>query len=210
MGWRKTTMATRVAIRKTGKSGGEDVLAGVRQPYLHPGDLFVRPAGGSGAAWTCARTRPRWEKKFAEWLLARRREFFLPVFRRTTVSGRKRQTSELPLFPGFVFVAGDSSKKDFAASGCVAYVLKPKGERGATQLDRELTDVWRGLESGLYVAPVQNLAAGEVCRIVAGPLQGVEARYERPGRAGRLLLQVEMMGGGIAVEVSADEVEVVS
>lgn len=201
-------MSIKVTIRKAGEIASEEQPAPMRQPFLYPGDLFSRD--GAGRFWTCARTRPRWEKKFAQWLHDRRREYFLPVFRRETVSGRKRQISLLPLFPGFVFVAGNLSKKDFAASGCVAYVLKATGERGTTQLDRELTDVWRGLESGLYVAPVQNLAAGEACRIVAGPLQGVEARFERPGRNGRLLLQVEMMGGGIAVEVSADEVEVVS
>lgn len=202
-------MATKVVIRTEGGRGA-GIPAPVRQPYLHPPDLFTRAAGGDVRRWTCVRTRPRWEKKFADWLLARRQDFFLPVFRHETVSGRKRRTSELPLFPGFVFVAGDFAKKDFVLAGSVAYVLKPEGERGAAQLDRELQNIWRGLESGLYVAPVQNLAAGETCRIVRGPLQGVEARFERLGRAGRLLLQVEMMGGGIAVEVSEDEVEVVS
>jgi transcription antitermination factor NusG len=58
------------------------------------------------------------------------------------------------------------------------------------------------------VAPVRNLAAGEICRITEGPLQGVEARFERAGRKGRLILQVEMMGGGIAVEVPESGVEV--
>lgn len=201
-------MAIQVAIRKTGEPEGGAGGAAVRQTYLYPDDLFVRSGGRGGACWTCVRTRPRWEKKFARWLLERRREFFLPVFRHETASGRKRRISELPLFPGFVFVAGDWKKKDFAAAGSVAYVLKPEGERGAAQLDRELRDIWRGLESGLYVTPVQNLAAGETCRITRGPLQGVEARFERMGRTGRLLLQVEMMGGGIAVEVPASSVEV--
>ncbi len=199
-------MSIKVTIRKEGEAARSDRPAAPGQPCLYPDDLFFR--NGAGRFWTCARTRPRWEKKFAQWLHDRRREYFLPVFRRETVSGRKRQSRLLPLFPGFVFVTGDLSKKDFAASGCVAYVLKPKGERGAAQLECELRNVWRGLESGLYVAPVQNLAVGEACRIVRGPLQGVAARFERLGRAGRLLLQVEMMGGGIAVEVSADEIEV--
>ncbi len=146
----------------------------------------------------------------AEWLLGRRRRFFLPVFRHETVSGRKRRTAWLPLFPGYVFVAGEWDKKAFARSGCVAYILKPKGPAEALQLDRELRDIWQGLTSGLYVSPVHNLAEGETCRITCGPLQGVEAVFERRGRRGRLLLQVEMMGGGIAVELPADEVEVIS
>ena len=140
--------------------------------------------------------------------MERRRSCFLPVFPHATVSGRKRRTSKLPLFPAFVFVAGDFSKKDFSQTGQVAYVLRPRGPHEAVQLHRELKNIWCGLTSGLYVAPVHNLAGGETCRIVKGPLQGVDAKFERMGRSGRLILQVEMMGGGIAVEVPVDEVEV--
>lgn len=180
----------------------------VPQPFLHPEGLFGPEGAGPGLFWVCVRTRPRWEKKFAEWMLAQRRPCFMPVFRRETVSGRKRRTSQIPLFPGFVFAGGDFSKKDFAATGCVAYVLRPRGLQEAARLHRELYDVWRGLTSGLYVEPVRNLAAGETCRIMSGPLSGVEARFERQGRAGRLILQVEMMGGGVAVEIPSGEVEV--
>ncbi|HPJ56355.1 MAG TPA: hypothetical protein PLK81_01755 [Kiritimatiellia bacterium] len=154
------------------------------------------------------RTRPRWEKKFAGWLQERGWTHFLPVFPRESVTGRKRRVAELPLFPGFVFVAGRLGKKDFTATGCVAYVLDPRGAAEARQLHRELAGIWRGLTEGAYVAPVRNLAAGETCRITEGPLQGVEARFERTGRKGRLILQVEMMGGGIAVEVPEGGVEV--
>lgn len=180
------------------------------QPYLYPADRYAAKASAGSPSWICVRTRPRWEKKFAKWLLERHRNFFLPVFSHATVSGRKRRVSLLPLFPGFVFVEGNWAKKDFTQTGSVAYVLHPRGPREAAQLDRELENIWRGLTSGLYVAPVHALAGGEICRIIQGPLQGAEAKFERLGRGGRLILQVEMMGGGIAVEVPAEEVEVVS
>ena len=199
-------MNRRVVLRQP--AGPErDVASPVRQRFLYPETLFSMDSGEKPSFWVCVRTRPRWEKKFAEWLREGRRTFFLPVFRHETVSGRKRRVSELPLFPGFVFVEGDLSKKDFAQTGSVAYVLRPRGPQEAAQLHRELRNIWCGLASGVYVAPVQNLAAGETCRIVRGPLQGVEAKFERMGREGRLILQVEMMGGGIAVEVPVDEVE---
>lgn len=178
-----------------------------RQPFIWPDGLFPG-SGENGTFWTCVRTRPRWEKKFAEWMIERRKSCFLPVFLHETVSGRKRRTSELPLFPGFVFVRGNFAKKDFVQTGCVAYVLKPRSAREAEQLGRELKDIWQGLTSGLYVTPVQNLAAGETCRIVSGPLQGVEAKFERMGRGGRLILQVEMMGGGVALEIPAEGVDI--
>lgn len=200
-------MDKRVVFTPTGTQGKTGVLA-VAQPFLYPAGRFEGTAAAAPAFWVCVRTRPRWEKKFAEWMLARRRTCFLPVFRRETSSGGKRRTSQMPLFPGFVFAEGDLGKRDFAATGCVAYVLRPRGAQEAARLHRELRDVWRGLTSGLYVEPVRNLAAGETCRIAAGPLCGVEAKFERMGREGRLILQVEMMGGGVAVEVPVDEVDI--
>ena len=195
-------------VRQTGKRTSDEFFrCPESQPFRFPDDLF----GMTGTReedwyWICARTRPRWEKKLAHWLHQRRQRYFLPVFRRETRSGRKRRISELPLFPGFVFVAGDCSKAELSATGCVAYVLRPRGQTETKQLHRELCGIWSGLTSGLYVTPVQNLAAGETCRIVEGPLKGQKARFERLGRQGRVMLQVEMMGGGIAVELPLDEV----
>ncbi len=200
-------MDKRVVFKPTGSLANKDGIS-LPQPYLYPEGRFAGEPSARPGFWVCVRTRPRWEKKFAEWLIERRQTCFLPVFRHATCSGRKRRISLLPLFPGFVFVEGDRHKKDFAQTGCVAYVLRPQGASEAVQLDRELGDVWRGLTSGLYVSPVHNLASGERCRIMQGPLHGVEARFERCGREGRLILQVEMMGGGVAVEVPSNEVEV--
>ena len=140
--------------------------------------------------------------------MERHQTFFLPVFQHETVSGRKRRTSELPLFPGFVFVEGDRTRNDFSQAAAVAYVLRPRGPQEAAQLIRELRNIWCGLACGLYVAPFRTLAAGEACRIIGGPLRGAEAKFERMGRGGCLVLQVEMMGGGIAVEVPEGGVEV--
>jgi len=200
-------MNTTVVLRQKRESAAA-VAASIRQPFLYPEGRFARVVDSGDVTWSCVRTRPRWEKKFARWLMERKQGFFLPIFPHETISGNKRRVSQLPLFPGFVFVEGEATKKDFIQTGSVAYVLHPRSEREGAQLNRELRDIWCGLTRGAYVAPVQNLAMGETCRIICGPLQGIEARFERIGRNGQLILQVEMMGGGIAVEVASNEVEV--
>lgn len=196
-------------IRRETAQGVDGVSVPVQQPYLVPSDTFAAPETSDPIFWTCVRTRPRWEKKFTAWLTEQRHSYFLPVLPHETVSSRKRRVSEIPLFPGFVFVRGNHNKGDFDRLGNVVYVLKPHFPHQIAQLHEELRSVWTGLTSGLYVTPVQNLASGESCRITRGPLQGTVARFERMGRNGRVILQVELLGGGLAVSMSADEIELV-
>ena len=174
-------------------------------PLICPDGVLAE--GAPVQFWTCVRTRPRWEKKFASWLMDRPWSFFLPLVAHTTRSGGKRRQSLIPLFAGYVFVAGRLGKGDFDRMGMVVYVLQPDGLAQVARLHAELTGIWRGLASGLYAEKAQTLAEGELCVITHGPLQGQRARFERRGRQGRLILQVEMMGGGLAVEVPEEDIE---
>ena len=172
------------------------------QPFLWPSELF--DTGEGFRFWTCVRTRPRWEKKFAVWLEGQRKAHFLPVFNRTTVSCRKRRTTEIPLFPGYVLVLGNHSKRTFARSDCVVRVLKPSCEMEARNLDRQIGEVWQGLKSGLPLMPVQDFAPGQRVEVLAGPLEGAMGRFVRNGRHGTLILSVEMLGVGVSVELTPD------
>jgi hypothetical protein len=110
---------------------------------------FGAETAGEACFWTCVRTRPRWEKKFASLLDRRGDPFFLPTVRRETVSHRHRRTTDALLFPGYVFVARDCFKRDFAPSQIVVRLLKPEGPAEIRRLHDELWQVWRGIESGL-------------------------------------------------------------
>lgn len=164
-------------------------------------DCFVEAGPGDPLRWTCVRTRPRWEKRFATWLLRKGYVHFLPTVERETTSGRHRRVSQVVLFPGYVFVEGEWRKQDFALEGSVVRVIRPEGPQQIRQLHEELWNVWRGMRSGAYLNPVMDLARGEWCEISKGPLRGVRGRYEKPGHQGRVVLQVEMLGVGVAVEV---------
>lgn len=177
------------------------------QPFLYPRDLFGSQSGPP-VFWTCVRTRPRWEKKFADWLTGSRIRNFLPIYQKTTVSHRKRRTTQLPLFPGYVFAEGKWTKSDFSRTNSVARVIRPHEGAQAVQLHQELWNIWRGLISGLYVSPVDCLAQGEFCRITGGPMTGCVGRFERAGRNGSIILQVDILGCGVSVEIDHNDVEV--
>jgi len=172
------------------------------QSFLWPSTVF--DVEDAPRFWTCARTIPRWEKKFAQWLKGRKIPHYLPVYERTTVSHRKRRTTEMPLFPGYVFVLGDHSKSDFQLSGCVARVLKPACVAESVSLDKQITDIWRSLDSGLPILPVADFVPGEDVEVVDGPLQGTCGRFLRSGSNGTLILSVSMLGVGVSVELGPD------
>ena len=173
------------------------------QPYLHPADLFERSAGGEERerTWTCVRTRPRWEKRLARWLQGHDMCHFLPVAEKHARSCRKVRISELPLFPGFVFVEGVHTKKAFSRSGAVAYVLRPASPHDAVDLDDKLCDVWRALVSGEDVRTVRELSPGEEVEVLAGPMMGARGRYVRKGRQGSIVIWIDMLGTGVSVEI---------
>ena len=133
--------------------------------------------------------------------------FFLPTVRRETRSHRKTRIHQVPLFPGYVFVEGNRRRQDFGLDDSVVRLLKPAGEAEIRHLHMELWAVWRGLTSGAYLTAVERLAAGELCLITGGPLAGVQGRFEQAGRGGRVILQVDLLGSGVAVEVNASDVQ---
>jgi len=175
-----------------------------RQTYLYPYDLFTSGVLSDLKTWTCVRSRPRWEKKFAAWAAGQRLPHFLPVYARETISHRKRRIAELPLFPGYVFVAGNYDKGAFSRAGSVAYLLKPRSPHEAEELSLQLLHVWRGLEQGTHPTPARGIDPGEDVEIVSGPLMGTQGRLLRRGGDMSLILWVNMLGTGVEVRIGQD------
>lgn len=170
------------------------------QQFIYPADLF-NAGGVSLPAWTCARTRPRWEKRFAQWLRVGNFDYFLPVISKRVCSQRKVRTTELPLFPGYVFVRGTLPKQVFSRSSAVVYVLHPRSPQEEQDVNNTLASVWRMLAEGRDVTPVDWLKPGEEVEVIAGPLQGTRGRFVREGAGGKLVVWIDLLGGGVSAVI---------
>lgn len=168
---------------------------------MFPPTLFECDDGQEAEWWTCVRTRPRWEKKFARWLQEKRMPYFLPTFTRTRISHRKRRTTTEPLFPGYVFVKGDHQKGFFTQSASVVRCLNPRSAEETSEFDRQLRNIWRAAASGLPIAPTPRLFAGQTIEIVDGPLQGTVGLFREDGKQGSIILAVDMLGVGVRVNL---------
>lgn len=168
---------------------------------VNPEELFLDESAAERRPWTCVRTRPNWEKRFARWLLGRGYRFFLPTFERETNSGGKRRVSQLPLIPGYLFVEGNHTKRVFVDSNSVVRVLKPTTERGVDQLHLQLWNIWKTLQTTSPVELAQPLKPGHDVEITAGPLKGVVGQFRSWKKQGILILNVDMLGTQVAFEI---------
>ena len=108
------------------------------------------------------------------------------------------------------FDVGYASLGSFSATFSTLVGVSPQQFR---QLPKRLTPtqfakaIWHFLAQGVSLVPATAPAIGEVCEITSGPLRGTRGVYERPGKQGRLVLIVELLSMGTAVEVACGQVE---
>ena len=167
--------------------------------YCFPSGLFDDPVSDSD--WSCVVVRPRWEKKFSRWLVVRRMPHFLPLYNRRTVSGRKVRWSEIPLFPSYVFVHGIHHRPQFADTDCVVRVLCPQCDAARLRLSSDIRGIHALLASGADIEPVQEWVPGQRVCVKAGPLAGTVGEFIRRGANGQLIIWVNMLGVGAAVNL---------
>ncbi|QDE89533.1 hypothetical protein BHS06_11495 [Myxococcus xanthus] len=132
--------------------------------------------------------------------------YYMPVVSRQTYSGRKLRDSLLPLFPGFVFVKGNHTKGAFKDTGCVASVLNPASQLGIEVLDGQIRSVRRMLALGGPVELTTKYEIGEKLTIDSGPLRGISGTVTSTANTKKLVLWVDMLGVGAAVELGCDTI----
>jgi transcription antitermination factor NusG len=159
------------------------------------------------AQWYALHTYPRHEKSVCESLGLRAIECFLPLYE--TVhrwrNGCKVQV-ELPLFPGYLFVRIDPRQRFNALNlpGAVSIVGSVSGPWPLP--DVEIMSLRARLKSRKF-EPHPYLAVGQKVRIKFGPLADLTGFLVRQSGGLRVVISVDLIRQGAAVEVNADDVE---
>jgi transcription antitermination factor NusG len=171
----------------------------IRSPHLHVQE-------NSGNHWWIGHTKSRMEKAFAWDLLRRHVPYFLPMNQRTMFSGGRKRRVLLPLFSSYVFIYGDDEARATALmTNRLCRLIRVVEQQALTC---ELEAIERGLESNLPIDPYPFAAVGRRCRVVGGPMAGTEGIVvERNAKSSRLVLFVQMLGQGAAVEIDTDLLE---
>jgi transcriptional antiterminator RfaH len=153
----------------------------------------------SGHSWHVLQTLPRQEKALARDLAAMSVGHYLPLRIQVRSYGRRKVTTKLPLFPGYLFLRGsldDAYSAD--RTGRVARIIRVNDQR---QLQWELANLRRVQEVQLPLDPYPYLRKGIRVQVTSGYLKGLQGMIEDKPRPDRLILQVDMLGQAVSLEI---------
>jgi transcription antitermination factor NusG len=149
----------------------------------------------------------RQEKAVAGDLGALAIAYYLPLVREVKYYGGRKAKVEVPLFAGYIFLRG-TLEEAYAAdrTGRVARIIRVVDQK---QLEWELVNLHKALSSGESLRPYPFLAKGVRVEVKSGPLRGLQGVIEDRSGSNRLILQVEMLGRGMSLEIEGSLLEAV-
>lgn len=172
-------------------------------PLIWPEAESIRDFVGQ---WWVVHTKSRNEKALAHDLVGRNICYFLPMSWKVRQRSRRTFRSLLPLFGGYLFFCGDESQRiGLLQTNRVANLINVKDQQN---LIDELVQIEQALRAGAPLTPHKYVKAGQKCRVIAGPLLGLEGVVVRAKGVMRLVLQVDILGQAASVEIDLDMIEV--
>ncbi|MDR7470924.1 MAG: transcription termination/antitermination NusG family protein [Armatimonadota bacterium] len=164
-------------------------------------------------AWYAVEVKRYCESRVVRHLALRAVPSFLPFIEVTRRNGGRRLSRLEPLFPGYLFVHVPPLRSDPRVWHIVRWSPGVRSILGSGGIPVPVPEEVIGAiqervgELG-YIKPGLRFSPGARVRILNGPLQGLEAIFDRPmSRAGRVRILLELLGQQRAVEVDALDLE---
>ena len=133
-------------------------------------------------------------------------ECYLPLRAETKVYQRRKVTVHKPVFPGYIFASFSREQRAILLkSNNIVRFLRPENQ---TEFLHELAQIRAALNVDPTLGACEALRRGRRVRITGGPFLGVEGLVSAVKGATRVLLNVEMIGRAVAVEVAPEYLEI--
>ena len=155
--------------------------------------------------WWVAHTKSRNEKALAHDLMAKNISYFLPMSLKVSRRSHRTVKSLLPLFTGYLFFCGpEDDRVELLKTNRVANLLEVPDQEIFVS---ELTRIECAIRAGTPLMPHKYIETGQWCRVIAGPLLGLEGIVVQTKGNTRLVLQIDMLGQAASVEIDIDMIE---
>lgn len=153
-------------------------------------------------AWHVIHVKPRCEKKLADYCARHAITCDLPLREETKIYQRRRVTVLKPVFAGYVFVCFPIAEKlTLLKSNTVVRVIDVEDQ---TTLIRELRQIREALTIDPTLDACAAFQAGRRVSIRSGPFQGLEGVVQVLKGKTKVVLNIEMIGQALAVEVGVE------
>ena len=167
-------------------------------------------ASGSKKAWYAVWTQSHFEQSVSQQLSAKGFTAFLPEMSVWSKRGGEQRLIRVPMFPGYLFVHDEMDKRSYVeilkARGVVR-VLEDGWSRLTPVPDAEIDAIQQVVHAEVPVFAHENLSQGDRVEVTEGPLCGLEGIFVQDKTTkGRLVLNVELLGRSVAVEVDCTAV----
>ena len=175
------------------------------ETVINPQDLLSNKETAISFKWWLARIRSRAEKAVAKELTSKGEKFFLPIMViEKKIRGRKI-TCNIPLYPGYIFIAGDEDTPHHVFPSSHVVCMNPVIDKG-TLLGR-LCMTWQFMQSQRSIRLESNTRLGQLVKVSSGPLCGICGRLidEEP-TSRRLVVSGILTSGDISIDLQRDKV----
>jgi transcription antitermination factor NusG len=171
----------------------------------------AQPAPEGGRQWFALSVVVRHEKMVSQMLNNKGFETFLPLYARQHQYARRVRRYELPLFSGYLFCRTDPAARLPILTTPGVLQMIGAGRVPIPVEDTEVLALQKAAGAGFAMAPYPFWRHGQIGRITAGPLAGVEgivvnAKHMTANRSARLVLSVSLLQRSVLLEIGCDSV----
>ena len=164
----------------------------------------------SKVTWMPVRSKPRAEKKIAEYCKAHNIEYYLPLLRRLHRYEKRTAEFFVPMFPGYIFCAlDDELYSKLVRSNAVLFRIPLDGfeeEHLIEELDALRRFEQMAKEADIVVNP--KIVPGVLVEVVSGPMKGTKGVVERRKGKVAITINIELLGQSASMEIDAGDLDV--
>ncbi len=149
--------------------------------------------------WYVLYIRSRTEKKMAGYSDKFGLHYYLPLRTETKIFQRRKVTVEKPIFAGYFFVRFDEAGRlKLMKTNHVVHILDIPNQR---KFLHELAQIRKALRVDSTLGACNAYEKGRIVKIKAGPFSGIEGCIDIIKSSGKVLLNLDMIGQAVLVEV---------
>ena len=159
--------------------------------------------------WTPIRTKPRQEKKLAEYCKFNSITCYLPLRKSIKRYDRRSVEHQVPMFPGYVFCAiSEDNYRTLLSSGTIVYRINMT-EVLEKKLINDLISLQHfeilAMQKEVIVRP--EIVTGSQVAVIQGPLRGITGVVEQRKKDTLITLNVEILGQSVSAVIDISDVE---